>query len=78
VAEIAAFADRISNCTMTDAIARGGEIPFISRLSPTMSICGRWYLQGQCKSNFRHAADHGVHQPPEIAAIVVWCQVAYA
>jgi hypothetical protein len=78
VPEIAVFAERISNCNVTEAIVRGGELYFISRISPTMRMCGRWHLQGHCKSNCWRSVDHGAHHPVETAALVAWCQVAYA
>jgi hypothetical protein len=59
------------------AISRGGGIPLITSMSPTMRMHDRWNLQGKCKSNCRHIIDHGFHQPLEMAALVSWCQVAY-
>jgi hypothetical protein len=76
VSEIMTFSELIANSTVTEAIVCGGELPLVTRLSPTMCMCDRWHIQGQCYSNCHHIADHGTHWPEKTAALVVWCQYA--
>jgi hypothetical protein len=74
----AEFGERISNTTITAAIARGGPLPRINRNGRQINMCGRWHLVGQCESGCRRTADHAPHSTEETSELITWCRAAFA
>jgi hypothetical protein len=63
---------------ISDAIAKAGEPPLVTRDGTSAQMCVSFHLRGSCWSKCNRRLDHGPHNEEEDKRLLEWCKEAYA
>jgi hypothetical protein len=63
---------------ISDAIAKAGEPPLVTRDGTSVQMCVSYHLRGSCWSKCNRRLDHGPHNEEEDLRLLEWCKEAYS